>query len=385
MPDTVPARRLASFYFAYYAALGAFTPYWSLFLKARGQDALAISLLMSLWYATRIVAPGSWSWLAARSHRPVLWLRIGCVLALAGCTVFLVPLGFAGLAAAMIVFCFAWNAVIPQFESITLSHLPGRSERYGRIRVWGSIGFIAIVGLFGLAFDHWPVTTLPLLMLPLFVALAVASFVNDYGPCHRNGADADVPFIRCLRQPQVRAFFAAAFLMQVSFGPYYTFFSVYLEQAGYRPSALGAYWAVGVAAEILVFFVSARLFARIDPRRVVALALLAAAARWWITACHPLDVPLMVLAQLSHALSFAAFFAASMMLLARHFPGRSNGHAQGLFYGLSSGVGGVAGALLAGSLWTVDGGHLAFEVAGVAALAGALVALLRLRPAAAAG
>ena len=73
----IPARRLAGFYFAYYAALGAFSPYWSLFLKSRGQDVAAISVLMSLWYATRIVAPSSWSWLAARSRRPVLWLRAG--------------------------------------------------------------------------------------------------------------------------------------------------------------------------------------------------------------------------------------------------------------------------------------------------------------------
>ena len=110
--DAVPARRLASFYLAYYAALGAFSPYWSLFLKARGQDVAAISLLMSLWYGTRIVAPSSWSWLAARSTHPARWLRIGCALALASFLLFLLPLDFTGLLVAMVVFCFAWNAVM---------------------------------------------------------------------------------------------------------------------------------------------------------------------------------------------------------------------------------------------------------------------------------
>ena len=66
-----------------------------------------------------------------------------------------------------------------------------------------------------------------------------------------DGVDADVPvgFRERLRQPQSLAFFVVALLAQVSFGPYYTFFSLYLEQHGYRPSALGAYWAIGVSLD----------------------------------------------------------------------------------------------------------------------------------------
>ena len=67
MTAKAPAFRLSSFYFAYYAALGAFNPYWSLYLKEHGQDAAAISILMSLWYATRILAPSIWGSLSARS------------------------------------------------------------------------------------------------------------------------------------------------------------------------------------------------------------------------------------------------------------------------------------------------------------------------------
>nr|MBP6796539.1 MFS transporter [Luteimonas sp.] len=122
-PAAIPYGRLAGFYFAYYAALGAFTPYWSLYLESLGLQATAISVLMSLWYATRIVAPSTWSLLAARSPRPIRWLRAGSLLTLASFAAFLVPHGFAGLFLAMTAFCFFYNAVMPQFESITLSHL----------------------------------------------------------------------------------------------------------------------------------------------------------------------------------------------------------------------------------------------------------------------
>lgn len=379
MPVPIPTRRLSSFYLAYYAALGAFTPFWSLFLKARGQDVAAISVLMSLWYATRIVAPSSWGWLAARSARPVYWLRIGCALTLASFAVFLVPLDFAGLFAAMCVFCFAYNAVMPQFEALTLSHLVGRSERYGGIRVWGSIGFIVVVALFGALFDHWPITRLPLLMLPLYGGLLASSFTNDYAPVPpRDDGDRD-GFAARLRRREVIAFLLVAFLMQISFGPYYTFFSIYLEEHGYRASALGAYWAVGVAAEIVVFFFSARLFSRYAPTTVLIAALLSAALRWWLTAALPGNVLVIGFAQLTHALNFAGFFAASMQLLARYFPGRMNGHGQGVYYGLSSGIGGVAGALLAGQLWRFGGGELAFAVAGAVSLVAGLIAWRELR------
>ena len=88
----VPMLRLAGFYFAYYAALGAFTPYWSLYLQSQGMGVAAISVLMSLWYATRILAPSTWTMLAARSPRPIRWLHLGCWLTLASFAGFLLPL-----------------------------------------------------------------------------------------------------------------------------------------------------------------------------------------------------------------------------------------------------------------------------------------------------
>lgn len=375
----VPAARLAAFYFAYYAALGAFSPYWSLFLKARGQDVAAISVLMSLWYATRIVAPSSWSWLASRSPHPIRWLRAGCSLVFASFLLFLLPLGFGSLFAAMCVFCFAWNAVMPQFEALTLSHLGARSERYGRIRVWGSIGFIAVVAGFGFLFERIAIDWLPWLMLPLYAGLIASSFGNDYGPSARATVDDATGFRARLRQRDVRLFFVVALLAQVSFGPYYTFFSLYLEQHGYRSSTLGAYWAIGVAAEIALFFASARIFARWDAHRVLLLALVSAALRWWVTAWLPENVPVMVFAQATHALNFAALFAACMQLLVRWFPGRANLHAQGLFYGFSTGLGGVLGAWLAGALWPVDAGRSAFLVAGAIATLAAMLCGLSMR------
>ncbi len=373
--DRVPVSRLAGFYFAYYAALGAYTPYFSVYLHARGLDAVAISTVMSLWYATRVLAPTTWSWAAGRSPRPVRWLRGGASLMLAGFVPFLWPLPYAGLALAMLVYAFFANAIMPQFEALTLSHLPGRSERYGSIRVWGSIGFIAVVLLYGQLFDHLEVRWLPALMLPWLVLVLALRLGNEYGPGHHDAPAAAEGIGAIVRRREVIAFFVITLLMQMGFGPYHTLFSLYLRHHGYSPGAIGALWAVGVGIEIVVFFLAARFLLRFAPRTVMLAGLLSAAARWTATALLPQHAWVMVLAQLVHALNFAAFYAAAMRLLTRYFPGRLLGHGQGLYYGFSSGVGGVLGALLTGRLWALDDGRSAFLMAAALCLLGAWVAL----------
>lgn len=369
-----PMLRLSSFYFAYYAALGAFTPYWGLYLQSRGMQVGAISVLMSLWYATRILAPSTWTTLAGRSPHPIRWLHAGCWLTLLSFCIFLLPLQFVGLFVVMCAFCFSYNAVMPQFEAITLGHLGSQPHRYGHIRVWGSIGFITVVAAFGPLLDWLGSARLPWLMAPIMVGLLISAYANHYARPPAEGQHYDQQSFRArLKQPQVIAFLVAAFLTQVSFGPYYTFFSIYLSEHGYSASRLGMFWTVGVLAEIAVFFLSARIFRRWDAGKVMALAMFSAALRWWATALWPDNGWLLGLAQLTHALNFGAFFAAVMQLLARFFPGRLNGHGQGVFYGLSSGVGGVAGALLAGQLWRFSG-STAFAAAGAFALLASLIA-----------
>lgn len=372
--------RLSSFYFAYYAALGAFTPYWALYLQSRGMSITAISVMMSLWYATRVVAPTAWATLAAASPRPIRWLRIGSVLTVASFACFLPQQPEWTLFAVMVAFCFFYNAVMPQFEAITLGHLGADAHRYGTVRVWGSIGFILVTSGFGWLIEHRGAAILPWAMLPLFALMALSAFANrDAGHVGPRGP-AGAGFWKIVRQPPVAAFLVAAFLEQLSFGPYYTFFSVYMDGLGYSTSMLGLMWTVGVVFEVAVFFTIATVFRRWDASWLLLVSMASAVLRWWATALWPENLPVMLVAQATHALSFAAFFAAAMQLLARHFPGRLNGHAQGLFYGFSSGLGGVLGALIAGQLWPYGDGRAAFLAAGGFALAGCVIAWIWVVP-----
>jgi PPP family 3-phenylpropionic acid transporter len=372
----LPYWRLSSFYFWYYAALGGFTPYFAQWLHDRGQDAFAISVLLSLWYATRIFAPTTWNALVTRSPQPLRWLRGGAILTLAGFAGFLVARDFVLLFVVMLVFSFFCNAIMPQFEALTLDTLHGRREDYGRIRVWGSLGFILVTLAYGALLDVGGSAWLPWLMLPLYAATAASAFANRPPP---EGLHAHEPAPgsawAALSRPGVARFLAITLLMQVGFGPYYVFFTLFLSGQGHGTATIGVLWALGVLAEIVLFLFAPTLLRRHAARSLLLLCLGATAIRWALTALFPQSFGIMLVLQLLHALSFGVFHACCMQLVATYFPGRLTSHGQALLYAIGSGVGGVLGAILAGAAWELGGGAASFGVAAVAAATGFVIAL----------
>ena len=365
--DTLPYRRLSAFYLIYFAALGLFSPYWSAYLETRGLAHWQIAVIMSMWFGTRALAPMPWAWLSERYGHNEYWLRAGAVLTLASFCLFLLPLSYAGLLLVMALFAAAYNAIMPQFEAMTLAHLGLRRSLYGRIRVWGSVGFALTVTGAGVVLEHWGYAVLPWTLLPLFIALVVVSWINHDPPSVRTGPRAPwSEVMERLRDRSVLRLLAVALLMQVAHGPYYVYFAIYLEQHGFGASWVGAYWAVGLALEIGVFIIMPQILSRFDPRWVLASCLLAGTLRWLVVAWLPAHIPLMLLAQAAHAMTFGVFHATTMQILGSHFPGRLGGHGQGLLYGISSGLGGVVGALAAGAVWRLFGPSQAFVMAAIA-------------------
>jgi PPP family 3-phenylpropionic acid transporter len=371
---SLPYRRLAGFYFAYFAALGLFSPYWGAYLETLGLSTGQIAVMMSVWFGTRTLMPLPWNWAADRFGGNERWLRAGTALTLLACCAFLLPLGYFGLLLVMIVFSSAYNAIMPQFEAMTLAHLGPRRSLYGRIRVWGTVGFAVTVTLGGVLLDWIGYGRLVWLLIPLFLGLLVVAWINREA---RDPASEVPPSLALvaerLRRPAVLLLLLVAMLMQVGHGPYYVYFAIYLDGHGFGPAWVGVYWAIGLGLEILIFLQMPRLLARVQARWVMLACLLLAAARWTVVALLPTHIPLMLLAQAAHAFTFGAFHAATMLLLSEHFPGRLGGHGQGLLYGLSSGLGGVLGSLAAGWAWQHWGGSGSFLLAALASVTAMLV------------
>lgn len=369
----VPYWRLSSFYFFYFALLGCISPYWGLFLDGRGYSAQEIGELMALFGLVRIIAPNIWGALGDYSGRRMALLRLGCAMcALIFINIFWVS-SFFTMALIMVGYGFFWAAVLPQFEVVTLNYLQEKTDDYSKIRIWGSVGFVVFVLLLGAVFDFISVQYLPVFML-LLLGLIFLSSTTIKGQELTHDHVESVGFLSLVKRPEVMGFLLAAFLMQLSHGAYYTFFSLFLEKAGYSNTLIGVLWAVGVIAEVLVFLVVHRLFKTINYKTVLVVSLLLAAIRWYFTA-HFVDVLwLLILLQLTHAATFGTMHAVSMHYIHQYFQGKHQGQGQALFSSLTYGAGGAVGAVASGYVWEWDFGVTMFELSAMSALVGAFIA-----------
>jgi len=371
----LPYWRLSSFYFFYFALLGCISPYWGLFLDGRGYSGQEIGELMALFGLVRILAPNVWGALGDYTGRRMALLRVGCAMcALIFLNIFWVS-SFLTMALIMVGYGFFWAAVLPQFEVVTLNYLKEKTDDYSKIRIWGSIGFVVFVLLLGAVFDYISVQYLPVFMLIILTVMFVNSLTIKGRELSNEHIESE-GFLSLLKKPEVIGFLLAAFLMQLSFGAYYTFFSLFLERAGYSTTMIGVLWAVGVAAEILVFLIVHRLFKVIDYKVILVVSLLLAAIRWLFTG-HFVDILwVLIILQLTHAATFGTMHAVSMHYVHQFFKGRHQGQGQALFASVAYGGGGAVGAILSGYVWSVDYGVTMFELAALSALLGAGVAWL---------
>jgi len=362
----IPYWRLSSFYFFYFASLGALVPYWSLYLKDLGFDAQAIGILIAFLPATKIFAPYIWGWLADHTQRPVTIIRVANLLAVFAFAGVFMGNSYWWLALVMFAFSFFWNSSLPQFEATTLNHLKDKIHRYSNIRLWGSLGFIFMVVGLGEFFQRHSIDWLPAVIFVLLAAIFLVSLMVPERLQVEHGEQAHIMSV--VRQPVVLAFLAVCFLMVLSHGPYYTFYSIYLEEHGYSRRFIGIFWAVGVIAEVIIFLVMHRVLPVLGARLLLLVTLALTALRWLLIGYFPDNTTMLFFAQLFHAFSFGVFHAVGILLVHQFFTGKHQGRGQALYASLSFGVGGAVGSLVSGFLWDrIDHSSL-FAIAAVAAL-----------------
>ncbi len=369
----MPYWRLSSFYFFYFAALGALLPYWGLYLQSRGFDAVAIGSLMALLMASKIVAPNVWGWLGDHLGHRMIIVRMASLVAVLGFMAMFWAEGFWGIALVMLVYSFFWNASLPQLEVVTFTYLADQAKRYSLLRLWGSVGFIVTVILLGMMLDHKGTEVILWVVLSMYIGIFLVSLsIHDPAPVAHSATQGSI--FQVLKQPAILAFFVAVFLMQAGHGPYYAFYSIYLEAHGYSKSTTGLLWGLGVLAEVVLFLFMHHLLKRWDAGRILVASMLLAALRWLLIGYFPDVLWILLAAQLLHAATFGSFHAAAIHLVHHYFQGRHKGRGQALYASLSFGAGGAAGSLSSGFIWQHWGAALTYTMASAAALVGAFVA-----------
>jgi len=361
---SVPYWRLSGFYFFYFATLGGFLPYWSLYLKESGFNPIEIGQLSALLVGTKIIAPLLWGWIADHTGKSLRIIRIAAFFAALLFAGFLVAQHYFWFAWITIAFSFFWNAVLPQFEAVTLFHLKNKPQRYSQIRLWGSVGFIVTVLGIGRLLDSQPVALLPFVITALLVlSWWVTLITPEARTVHHE--PAALGMLQIIKKPEILAFFVVNILLQMAHAPYYVFYSIYLKHYHYSATVTGLLWALGVLAEIVLFLYMRRLLKHCTLRGVLLLSLLLATGRWLIIGYFPDYLGLLILAQLLHAATFGGAHVVAIHLVHCYFGRQHQGKGQALYSSLSFGLGGMVGSLYSGYYWELLGSRLVYSTAAV--------------------
>jgi len=363
--------RLSAWYFWYFAFIGAFLPYFALYLQSIGLSAGHIAVLMSLGQLMRLLAPLLWSWLADSGGRRVRIVVVSTAAAFASFSAVFLTQDFVGLLIGMAILHFFWSASLPLVEALTLGHLAAHPERYGRIRLWGSIGFIVTVLGVGLLLDAAPIRSQLWVCWGLLLATLVSALTLTEVKAHTGQVAG--PILDVLRQRKVVFLLGAGLLMTAAHGALYVFYSIHLVAQGYGKTLVGLLWTLGVVAEIVIFLYMPRISKLVSLRQILMACFALAVLRFLLIGWAVEFIGVLVFAQLLHGASFGAHHAATMAALNRWFVAGQQARAQALYGSVAYGAGGLGGALLAGALWDAAGAGITFSAASALALCGLIL------------
>ncbi|WP_029407912.1 MFS transporter [Thiomicrorhabdus sp. Milos-T2] len=366
-------KKLSLHYFLYFAVLGTTVPYMGLYLQSLSFSAIEIGQLLGIMMFTKVVAPNIWGWLADRSGRSIFWVRLATALAALASMGLIYFENYWAVFLTLMVFSFFWHSSLPQFESYTFQCLGDEKHRYGQIRLWGSIGFIAAVVAIGWQIEHFSVGLVPIdLVFILLIVWGSSYLVKDGKRIHEEGVSHD--FMTILKRPEVASLLVVSFLVQLSHGAYYAFYTIQLSALGYDKTTISLLWALGVLAEIAVFFWMSQLFRNYAVRFLILVSIALTILRWLLIGNLADSVFWMLLAQLLHAASFGLFHAAAIYLIDTYFKGKNHGKGQAIFAASSHGLGGALGMLLAGYSWTAGGAEFAYGLSTIMAVFAFMIA-----------
>ncbi len=372
------ALRLALFYAALFAFVGVAMPYWPVWLAHRGLDAAEIAMLMAAATWIRIGVPSAIAHAADRRGARKPAMATLAAAAFAAHLLFLAADGFAALLLVSALAAAAFTPLIPMTENLTLLAARERRLDYGRVRLWGSIAFVAGAFGGGWALDEvGPPSVLAMVLVSLLAAAAAAFALPDI---RLPPARHPLPVWALVKRPDMLLFLAAAALIQSSHAVYYVFSTLAWREAGIDDRLIGLLWAEGVAAEILLFALGGGLAARLGPTALLGIGAVAGVLRWSALALTA-DLWVLVPAQALHALTFGAAHLGAMQFLARRVDASRSASAQALYSGVTMGLALGGATLLAGALYARAGAGAYWAMALMAAAGGlAALALSRFTP-----
>lgn len=378
------AIRLACFYGATFLMTGAKVTYLPVWLDWRGLTAAEISLIAAAPLFIRILLTPLIA-LAADlkgDHRGALIVQAWLAALLLG--LLATVGGFWPILALTLLLSIATTTMMPLSETIAMSGVRQAGLDYGRMRLWGSIAFIAASFLAGIGVEQAGVgSVIWMLIAGAAITVAAAHLLPPPFPDDGAGGRGKLSLgavAGLLLSPRFALFLVAVGAVQAAHAMFYTFGVLHWRAQGLSPIAASGLWAIGVVAEIGLFAFSGPVVRRLGAATLVLAGALAAVVRWLAMAFDPPLGPLMAL-QALHGLTYGAAHLGAVHLMAATVPRAQAGTAQALYASVTSGLALGGATLISGRLYPELGGKAYLAMAALA-LVGVVASfgLVRMRP-----
>jgi PPP family 3-phenylpropionic acid transporter len=357
---------LKLFYVCCFVVIGVSTPFFAAYLRRVGLSGQAVSAILSVAPAMQLGVPLLWGWLADRTRRPDLVLRLLCL----GACVASIPIIFTRTMPALLLLYVAQQffagSITALADSIAIETARIQGRDYTRTRLWGSLSFIATCLAAGWILDVRAVHDGDMLVPALVTVGFGLSFLAAFG-LHGHAA-WEAPRLgdvgQLLRDRRFRFLLIIAGLHWLGLTPFHGFFGVLVQDRGLPTTTTSHAFMLGSSAEILVFLGFSRLRARFSLDSLFASSFFVTALHWLVVA-HTRSAALIVGTQLLHAMTFGMFWATSMAWIGECVPSKLRATGQVLF-STTLGVGAMVGLLSVGALYDATGGAgSSFFAAGV--------------------
>lgn len=363
--------RVSLFFGALFFVYGMFVPYLPVWLDFSGLTATEISIVIAAPFFIRIIATPCVTFLADRigNYRRVVvalaWTALLFAMLLSQMS------GFPAILVAAVVFLLATTSMMPLTETIAITSVRTAGLDYGRMRLWGSVTFIIANLAGGLLIDEFGGGA-GVWLLVAAAAFAVLSAHQLPGPPPASATPSSTwtSWRTSLPMQLIRSRLFVLFLIAIgclhgAHATFYTFGAVEWESQGLSGTWIGALWAIGVTAEVILFAYSGPLGRRFGAIGMIITGAAAAVLRWTAMAFDP-PLALLVPLQGLHALTFGATHVGAMLFVARAVPHKGTGGAQAFYAVVAAGLGVGAVGLASGPLYAAYGGQMYFLPAALA-------------------
>jgi PPP family 3-phenylpropionic acid transporter len=367
--------RLATYYASSFMMLGVHLVFWPIWLIGRGLSPPEIGTLLALGIASKLIAnPLIANFADQYGHRKQIIIAL-TVLSFVSFLAFPLTVTFETILALHLLFLAMWSPTMPLIESLTMHGVALQGLDYGRIRLWGSVTFIAAaigIGFFLKSGSTDLIYTAISLTLGLTVVSAI--FLPDlHLP---KSLEKKLTLLIVIKDYRFVVFLIGTALIQSSHALYYGFGSIHWKNIGIPEDVIGLLWAVGVFSEIILFNYSAKILKHIGPTHLIVLAGIAGFIRWPLTGMTT-DILSLVGLQILHAMTFGATHLGAMHYIQNRIDPSLSATAQSLYSGVVMGGAMSLAAYASGHLYVASQEIAYYFMGGMAAIGGIIVFLLR--------